>query len=216
MNARGMTIVTAMLVGLISRVVAGQTPPPPPPGAAPAAAKPVAPAPVTIAQSRASWYSDRLPLRVGDIVTIVVDEQTSASERVTTTATTSRLLHSQLGLNVDSALRIGPSKEFKTGLDNSSNDDGSANRQGNLTSVLSARIVSIEASGVAKIEASKSVTVDGRLQEVKISGLIRPEDVSPSNAVSSNRIAEAVISYKGKKIGPRSGILGKILSILWP
>ena len=46
--------------------------------------------------------------------------------------------------------------------------------------------------------------------------LVRAEDVSSANMVPSSRIADAVISYKGKKIAPRSGILGKILSILWP
>ena len=46
--------------------------------------------------------------------------------------------------------------------------------------------------------------------------MIRTEDVTCSNTVLSSRIAEAVITYKGKKIGPRTGILGKILAILWP
>ena len=47
-------------------------------------------------------------------------------------------------------------------------------------------------------------------------GVIRPDDVGSDNTVASSRVADAVISYKGKKIGPRQGILGKILSILWP
>jgi len=34
--------------------------------------------------------------------------------------------------------------------------------------------------------------------------------------VFSSRVAEAEIVYKGKKIKPRSGILGKLLSIFWP
>ena len=51
---------------------------------------------------------------------------------------------------------------------------------------------------------------------MKLRGIVRPEDVSAANLVSSTRIADAVITYKGKKIGPRAGILGKILSILWP
>ncbi len=165
---------------------------------------------------RASWLSDRLPLRIGDVLTVVVDEQTAASERVSNVASADRSQRARLGLNVDSAVRLGPSKEFATGMANSSRDVGESGREGELTAVLSVRVTDIDAAGVATIEGGKSVTVDGRLQEVKLRGIVRPEDVSAANLVSSARVADAVITYKGKKIGPRAGILGKILSILWP
>jgi flagellar L-ring protein precursor FlgH len=78
------------------------------------------------------------------------------------------------------------------------------------------RVTSLSPDGIARIEGSKKVTVDGRLQEISLQGYVRPQDVSSPNIVLSSRIAEAVIDYKGKKIGPRTGIVGKILSILWP
>lgn len=177
----------------------------------PAAAKlVVAPPP------RASWLSDRFPLRIGDLLTVVVDEQTAASERVSTVASADRAQRARLGIGIDSAVRLGPSKDFSTGMSNSSRDVGESGRAGNLTAVLSVRVVGIDPNGIATIEGGKSVNVDGRLQEVKLRGIVRSEDVSSANVVSSSRIADAVITYKGKKIGPRAGILGKILSILWP
>jgi flagellar L-ring protein precursor FlgH len=117
---------------------------------------------------------------------------------------------------VDSAVRIGPSKQFSVSHEATSNDVGQAGRSGDLVAVLSVHVTAIDPAGNAKIEGGKTVTVDGRTQEVKLSGLIRPDDVGSDNTVSSSRVADAVISYKGKKIGPRQGILGKILSILWP
>lgn len=172
--------------------------------------------PVAFAGSRAAWYSDRLPLRVGDLLTVVVDEQAAASERVSTVATADRAQRARLGINVDSAVRLGPSKDFSTGMNSSSRDIGESGREGALTAVLTVRVTTIDPFGVATVEGLKTVTVDGRVQEVRLKGLVRPEDVSASNLVSSSRIADAVINYKGKKIGPRAGILGKILSILWP
>ncbi len=165
---------------------------------------------------RASWLSDRQPIRVGDLLTIVVDEQTSASEQMSTVATGNRSHRASLGIGVDSAVRIGPSKQFSTSVESSSRDVGQASRQGDLVSVLSVHVVAIDPAGNAKIQGNKKVVVDGRPQEVTIEGLIRPDDVGSDNTVSSSRVADAVITYKGKKITPKQGILGKILSIFWP
>jgi flagellar L-ring protein precursor FlgH len=216
-NARLLVgLVLAAVPGLLNaQAAADSTAPAATPGATAAAAS-GGPAIAAANPVRASWLSDRQPLRVGDLLTIVVDEQTSARERVSTKASASRSSRARLGIGVDSALRIGPSKEFSTGHEAASNDVGEAGREGDLVAVLSVRVVGLDEAGNAKIEGAKSVTVDGRAQEVKLSGLIRPDDVGSDNTVTSSRVADAVISYKGKKIGPRQGILGKILSILWP
>ncbi len=165
---------------------------------------------------RAGWLSDRLPLRIGDLLTIVVDESAAASERVSTNATADRAQRARLNAGVDALARLGPLKDFGTGMESSSRDVGESGRRGELSAVLTVRVVDVDPSGVATIQGAKNVTVDGRAQLVEVRGLVRAEDVSSANMVPSSRIADAVISYKGKKIAPRSGILGKILSILWP
>jgi flagellar L-ring protein precursor FlgH len=176
----------------------------------------VAQAPASSTVGRAGWLSDRRALRMGDILTVVVDEQTSARERVSKTASADR----DQSLGVDAGLAssgiLGSSKSFGTASGASSRDVGEANRSGDLVAVLSVRVVGIEPSGVVRIEGTKTVTVDGRNQVVSLAGVVRPDDVTSDNLVSSARIAEAVISYKGKKIGPRQGIIGKILGLLWP
>lgn len=165
---------------------------------------------------RAAWLSDRLPLRVGDVLTVVIDERADASERVSTVASADRSQRARLGIGVDSAVRLGPAKEFSTGTNSASRDVGESGRVGNLRAVLTVRVTALDPGGLATVEGTKSVTIDGRLQEVQLRGRVRAEDVSPQNLVSSSRVADAVITYKGKKIGPRSGILGKLLAIFWP
>jgi flagellar L-ring protein FlgH len=188
------------------------------PDSARAAADSAAPAPVRVPvpPPRAAWLSDRLPLRVGDLLTVVIDEQANASERVSNNASANRALNTGLGLNLDSTIRLGPSKAFSSTVGNSSTEGSTSGRTGALTAVLAVRVTDIDANGVASIEGTKSVTVDGREQQVKLTGMVRAEDVASSNLVSSSRIANAQITYKGKTVKPKTGILGKILSILWP
>lgn len=186
--------------------------------AAPVAAQEDAPPPATPqapAPARANWLSDRVELRPGDVVTVIIDERTSARERVSEYGTERRTLQADL-----SAVSDGESAMGLTGVDSrwaaDSRQLGEAARQGDLYGLVTARVVSLEAGGAARIEGRKTVVIDGRKQEIAVAGLIRPNDLSPGNVVHSSRIAEAAIDYKGKKLGAKKGILGSILSILWP
>jgi flagellar L-ring protein precursor FlgH len=82
--------------------------------------------------------------------------------------------------------------------------------------VLSVRVISVGSDGTAEIQGSKHLNVDGRKQETTVHGFIRPEDVLASNVIFSSCIADAEIAYKGKTMGPRRGIIGRIFSLLWP
>jgi flagellar L-ring protein FlgH len=180
-----------------------------------AAAKIVAKPPTTISATRASWLSNRPVLRVGDIVTVVLDEQTTASERTTWTASANRGQNATFSATADGKSAVGATG-LSTGMQSSQRDQGATNRQGDLSGTVSARIVSISENGVAQIEGKKSVTIDGRQQLMSLAGSIRLEDVAPGNIVHSSRIADATIDYRGKAISPKLGILGKIIGIIWP
>ena len=172
---------------------------------APAAA---APAP------RASWLSDRRAIVVGDVLTIIVDEQTLATERNNRNATSNR--GQSAGLNVATGPTPATSMAFTTGLNQSSTQTGTTDRQGRLSATVTVRVTEVEESGALVILGSREVTVDGRKQLMTLRGVIRPEDVSPQNVVQSSRVANAAIAYSGNGLSPRRGIIGGILRMFWP
>lgn len=164
---------------------------------------------------RASWLSDRAPLRVGDLVTVMVDEQTTAREQVSQVAQGQRSQKATMSADINGSQAVKPSA-VGLGLDGQSRDVGEARRLGDLSGVLTTRVVAITPDGLLSIEGDKKVTVDGRPQSVTLKGLVRPQDVGPGNRVQSNRIANADIQYNGKKMTPRTGFIGKFLGMLWP
>jgi flagellar L-ring protein FlgH len=170
---------------------------------------------LSVVRHRASWLGDGVELRPGDLVTVVIDEQTNARESSSEVGANKRSLSATL-----SAMTDGTSAMGATGVDSrwdsQSSQNGQANRSGGLSGVLTARVVSIEAGGAARIEGSKTLTVDGRNQEIRLTGFVRPQDLSTDHVVHSSRVADAAITYKGKKIAPKMGILGKVVSMLWP
>ncbi len=189
------------------------------PGTAGATASTAPAAAVPTMGTRASWLSDRRPLRVGDILTVTVAESAYASEQSTANATGNRSFDGQFNVNTQSGVAsalIGPQKELASALNTASADEGDAARQGNLNATLAVKVTAIDALGNAQIEGTKTVLIDGRQQDLKLSGLVRADDVTYDDQVSSTRIANATISYKGKVIKPRQGIISKILGIIWP
>lgn len=181
-----------------------------------AAASAVPAAAVSTRASRASWLSDRLPLRAGDLVTVVVDEQTAAREHVSNIAQGNRSQRADLNAGIGTDLAVGPGKSFGAGMRSDTRDVGDAGRSANFTAVLTCRVLEVSPNGIAKISGTKRTTIDGRVQDVTLTGSIRAEDVNVHNQVRSDAIVDAMLNFKGKKIGPRTGILGSIINILWP
>ncbi len=165
------------------------------------------------AYARAAWLGDRTGLRVGDILTVIVDEQTAAHEHVGRTATGDRSTRASLNALINTSSNQA---NITTGLTNDSKDGGDTQRQGDLTAVLTVTVTSMAPNGVAHIEGTKKVVVDGRSQDVSLKGSVREQDVLAGNQVRSDHIADAVITYKGKDLGPRKSLIGKLLGALWP
>lgn len=177
-------------------------------------AAPVAPTPPA-APRRLSWLSDQLPLRVGDAVTILIDEQTTASEWSSEEASHRRSLKASLSAESDGTSAMG-NTGVSSGWNSASSSGGQAGRRGALRTEVTARVVSIDEAGLATLEARKAVIVDGRRQEVMLKGVVRPQDVTPGNVVASARLADLEVSYKGKKMSPKMGMIGKMVSMIWP
>lgn len=210
--ARASGLVTLLVVGALAGDAAAQAPE----GttADPAASTP-AYAPGGAGSARLDWYSDRLPLAVGSLVTVLIDETTSATESVDQQASNRRSLDAALSADLNGEPTIEPTA-IGSNWNAQSRSGGRATRSGSLYGEVTARVVELTADGSARIEGTKQVTIDGRRQEIVVRGAVRPQDVSRNNVIYSSRLADADISYKGKAMGPKMGILGKVVSILWP
>ena len=167
---------------------------------------------------RASWTADGMDLRKGDVVTIIVDERTAARERVSRLGSDRRTTRADLNYKTQTvgSEASGGSFGVNSKLESDSRDMGTADRQGDLTGVVSARVLAVDASGAALVQGVKTVQIDGRKQQLTIRGVVRSQDLAPGNVIHSSRLADATLTYDGSAIGPKRGIVGRLLSALWP
>jgi flagellar L-ring protein precursor FlgH len=170
-------------------------------------------------QSRSLFFQDTKASHLGDIVTVHIienatgtkDAQTTSARSSNITATTSALL----GLPVSRLNRIGAAANFSDAFDGS----GSTSRSGALTADVTAVVTAVFPNGNMAIEGKREVLINNEKEYISLSGVIRPEDIGPSNTVLSTFIADAKIEYTGQgvlndKQGP--GWLVRILDWIWP
>jgi flagellar L-ring protein precursor FlgH len=168
--------------------------------------------------------------RVGDLITVMLDESTRAIRKQTGTVkreASNDVIPSGL---VNKALRI-PSKIFGSkgdgaleGLNlNSSNiassGEGSADQNASLTGAVSVTVVEVLANGNLMVRGEKQLALTEGAEVIQVSGIIRPDDVSPNNMVQSRRLANAQISYRGTgdmAAVAKTGWGTKALLQIWP
>jgi len=146
-------------------------------------------------------YSDIKAHRVGDIITVYLEEATSASKK----AGSSQEKKNSYDLSIDQTvvptggstpmIISGGSAGFgqKTKFEGDADADQSNNLQGSIT----VNVVRVLSNGNLVIRGEKWLMLNNGEEYVRIKGVIRSEDVSSDNSVSSMRVANARIQYGG-------------------
>jgi len=190
-------------------------------------------------EGRGSLFTDHRARRVGDIVTIKVKETASASKSAKTDLNRTNDLKlgipSIFGLeaaanarkarvataNGNGAAAIGPDLSSLLAASSSKKfaGDGATERSGKLDATLTAVVTRRLPSGNLVIEGRRRINLNEENQYILLTGIIRPEDISPTNTISSTQIADASISYYG--VGPvadqqRQGWLATVVDKVWP
>jgi flagellar L-ring protein precursor FlgH len=138
--------------------------------------------------------------RVGDIVTIILNESTNAqkSEVTTTTKNTSATLPGPTLLG--KAVTVHGNPILSAGINDTSKFDGEgASSQSNaLTGDVTATVLKVLPNGNLYVRGQKWIAINQGKEYVQLSGVVRTIDINPDNTISSSQVANATISYGAK------------------
>lgn len=170
-----------------------------------------------------NWISDRRTFVVGDIIQVMVDEYALAQATKDNTNSASR--SRQMGVQVSppsmpgSESAIGDvSGTVQTGDAGQSTQRGNATRDTRYVGQLAVRVVRVTPEGLLEVKGTKTIDVDKNKATLTLSGFLRPIDIGSRDAVGSDALADAQISYsaKGSLGKPRNGIVSKLIGLFWP
>lgn len=166
---------------------------------------------------------------VGDIVTVIVDETATSSQKATTDVGKDSTLDMDwsalfgldrnLGVNnfLGSADPFDP--RVAAQMSRSTKGNGTTTREGTLSARISVVVTQVFGNGNFSIEGRRSITVNNEEQLVVLTGIIREVDIDFDNTISSRYIANAAISYDGEGVvadEQRVGWLTRALTYVWP
>lgn len=143
-----------------------------------------------------SLFEDRRARRVGDIITIVLNEQVSASKNAASDAnrtSAGSLELEQLPDGLDELaklmLDLSGDQQFSGG--------GSSRANNTFTGTITVSVQQVLANGNLRVAGEKQIAINSGTEYIRFSGVVNPRTISGQSTVPSTQVADARIHYTG-------------------
>lgn len=161
-----------------------------------------------------SLFSDNRARNVGDIITIIISESSSA----TRTGSASNSKDSSVNVGAGTGSMLGwITNHSLTGKDGFS-AKGALTNSNNVRAAMTAQVVAVQPNGNLLIEGVQEIKQNKETQNIRVTGEIRPLDIKSDNTIQSTYIANAKIFVDGKGFisdKQKDGILTQIWNFIF-
>lgn len=140
-------------------------------------------------------FQDRRAYRIGDILTVTLEEKTQSSKKAGTS------LGKTSSFSLPTPTVAGKARpDWANELSASRDFDGSASssQQNTLTGSITVTVADVLPNGVLRIRGEKWIRLNQGDEYIRLGGMVRVEDIDQWNRLSSQRIADARITYAGR------------------
>lgn len=165
-------------------------------------------------------FENAVARRVGDTLTIRLNESTNASKSSSTTTKKSTSAKLPGPTVAGRPVTVNGVEVLSMGIDNEAEFDGQGDsRQSNrLQGEVSVTVAQRLPNGNLLVRGQKWIAINQGKEYVRIQGIVRPIDIDPDNSISSLKVADAMISYgaKGALADANSpGLLARFFNLKW-
>lgn len=149
-----------------------------------------------------SFFHDPRAMHVGDVITVNVSVADTAKMQNTTSRSRTNSDNANLtnffGLEKVITPALDPTSVVKMGSDNSNVGAGSIQRAESISMTLAALVAQVLPNGNLVIDGHQQVRVNNELRDMRLSGIVRREDITQNNTIDLSQIAEARVIYGGQ------------------
>ncbi len=144
--------------------------------------------------------ADYKATRVGDLITIVVNQNLAANNAASVAAARTLNASSSITGLLAHASTSAVANIFSPNSSSTLGGKSQAATTSTLTTNLSGRVVAVLPSGVLVVEAERVMTMNNERQTILVRGLVRPGDVEFGNRVLSDNVGNLELELKGKGV----------------
>jgi flagellar L-ring protein FlgH len=137
--------------------------------------------------------------RIGDVLTISLNESTSARNSSGTTLSRENATNMGAENNVLGTGFLGTGLNLATDLASSLDFSGSgeSDQSNQLRGSITVTVSNVLPNGLLEVRGEKWLQLNRGNEYIRISGLVRKEDIAPDNSILSTRVADVRIAYSG-------------------
>ncbi len=177
-------------------------------------------------------FEDVKARRIGDVITVILSESTSASKSAKTTADKDQdttiaapnIFGATPTFNLPGVLPLSSNRNntLEAGLSATRAFDGEADssQSNSLSGAITVTISDVLPNGNLVVRGEKWLTLNQGEEYIRISGIVRPQDINPNNSILSTQIGDARIAYSGKGFMHDANSMGWLARFfngpLWP
>lgn len=164
------------------------------------------------AESFSALTSDRRAFKPGDLVTIVVMENSDASNSTDTSTDKNSAMSAGIS-SLSSGRQVGGNINIGDGY----GGHGSVQRTGRMVAQLTVSVQEVLPNGDLMVKGAQEIDVHGERTNLRLSGRLRRADLAQNNTALSSRLAEAKIEYVGNGVlteKSRPGLVSRIWTFL--
>ena len=157
---------------------------------------------------------------MGDILTITLRESTKAikSDNLETKKNTAMAVTAPTLWGVAAANVLGHDVETKMASTKNFKGEGDADQSNSLSGNISVTVVELLPNGNLSVRGEKRVTLNQGDEFIRLSGIVRPVDITSANIISSDKVADVTIMYVGEGAmadASKMGWLARIVQSPW-
>jgi flagellar L-ring protein precursor FlgH len=139
-------------------------------------------------------FEDRRARLVGDIMTITINEKTSATKAAGDSASSS--LTSKLAVSATGSTKF--------------EDKGAASSSNNFSGVIGVTVIDVLPNGNLLVSGEKQIAFDRGAEFIRFSGVVNPDTIAAGNTVSSSQVADARVEYRTNSRIDKADIMSQL------
>ena len=156
-------------------------------------------------------FEDIKARRIGDMITVVLQEQTDAEKSADTGTSKSTSSEISDPIIFGRSPTHNGNPVFRNSLQSEHAFDGSgeSSQSNSLTGSVTVSVVEVLANGNLVVQGEKWININQGEEFIRLRGIVRPSDINADNTIASTRVANAQIQYSGE------GVLNETNSMGW-